>query len=227
MQNELNHIGFICDGNATWAKQNNLPEKEGYIAGINAIIDTINNLTKYDVSYATFYVFSTENWGRPKDWRDNFFAVVRDILENVFVQKLEQSNAKIKFIGDTQKFDSEMLSIMNDIETKTKNNTGMLAYIAASYGGRDEIVRAVNKIILSGQEVTEASISQNIDTNLAPDVDLIIRTKNKARLSNFMLWQASYSEFLFIEELWPDFGEKQLDYAIKEFHKRTRTFGLK
>lgn len=220
------HIGFIMDGNATWAKNNNISLELGYRAGFKAFFDTIINANNMNIKYITCYVFSSENWLRPQQWLSDFFNLAIELFNQTdFLEKIMQINCKIKFIGNLAKFPSELQAIIYILEQKTKNNNGIIVCCAASYGGRDEIVRAAQKVVVQGLEITEQSITDNLDTIGIPDPDLIIRTSGKQRLSNFMLWQTSYSEFFSSKLYWPDFDKTALEAAITEYGNRIRTFG--
>lgn len=219
--NKLQHIAFIMDGNSTWAKNNNKNSKDGYIAGMNTLIDIALLCEARKIKYATFYAFSTENWLRPKNWLDSFFGTAFEFLNNdAMMQRI--NHMKLVLIGDINRLDSRLRNKLYDLVEQSKHNTGMLVCLAISYGGRDEIVRACKKIT---GEITEDAISQNLDTAGLPDPDLIIRTKSAKRMSNFLLWQSAYSELFFADMLWPDFNEQDLDIAIADYNERKRTYG--
>ena len=218
---KLQHIAFIMDGNSTWAKYNNKSNRDGYIAGINALINVALLCEQKGIKYATFYAFSTENWLRSKSWLDSFFGVAFDVLDNdELLQKVE--HMRLVLLGDIKRLDLRLQKKLYDLVEKTKNNVSMTVCIAISYGGRDEIVRACKKI---NGDITEDAISQNLDTAGLPDPDLIIRTKSEKRMSNFLLWQSAYSELHFSDVLWPDFGKVDLDNAIADYNDRKRTYG--
>ena len=219
--NNLQHIAFIMDGNSTWAKQKNKDSKEGYIAGMRNMIKVVLMCEKIGIKYATFYAFSTENWFRPKEWITNFFDTALNFLDmNDHLSQIE--HMKLVLLGDISKLSDKVRNKLFDIVNKTANNTSMKVCLAISYGGRDEIVRACQKI---KGPITEEAISAHLDTAGMPDPDLIIRTKSAKRISNFLLWQSAYSEFYFADTLWPDFGQNDFDAAVAEYYERKRTYG--
>ena len=179
------------------------------------------------IPYATFYAFSTENWGRPKSWIDNFMNLALKFLEtDPWIQKVLDAKVKLKVIGNILKLPQALQEIITKYENMTANNKGVVMHLAMSYGAKDEIVRAVKKLISRKIEITEGNISNALDTAGVPDPDLIIRTSGKKRLSNFLLWQASYSEFYSTDVSWPDFKIADFNKAIADFELRHRTFGL-
>lgn len=226
MINELNHIAFIMDGNSTWATKNSISQMDGYLKGMRTMSDVIVLSKELGLKYVTFYAFSSENWGRPPAWVAEFMKLVMWFFRNdESIKKVLDAKAKLKVIGDKSKLAPEFQNILNDYEEKTKDNDGITVQMAISYGGRDEIVRAVKKIIEKGDEISENSISNNLDTAGIPDPQLIVRTSSKQRLSNFLLWQASYSDFYFSDLLWPEFNKNELEKAIDVFSKLKRTYG--
>lgn len=222
----LKHIAFIMDGNSTWAKRQNKHVLDGYLAGMKKLANIICYVNSINIPYATCYAFSSENWLRPKVWIDSFMNLAIKFLENdPLIQTVLDAKIKLKVIGNKTKLPVKLQNLITYYEDITANNTGTLMQLAMSYGGRDEIVRAVKKVIDSKLEVTEENISNNLDTSGVPDPDLIIRTSSKKRLSNFLLWQASYSEFYSSDLLWPDFTEEELHKALDDFNSRIRTYG--
>ena len=220
------HIAFIMDGNSTWAKKNNLPAMDGYLKGMRTMAQTILDSKNLGIEFVTFYAFSMENWGRPQKWVSEFMSLVMRFLKNdESIQKVLNAGAKIKQIGDRSRLTKEFQEILTKYENETKNNSGITVQLAISYGARDEIVRAAKKMAKDNIEFTVENFSANLDTAGIPDPDLIVRTSSKQRLSNFLLWQASYSEFYFSDLLWPDFDKSELQKAIDEFSKRKRTYG--
>lgn len=222
----IRHIAFIMDGNSTWAKIKNKPILDGYLAGMKKLANIILYINSLNIPYVTCYAFSSENWLRPKDWVDGFMDLVIKTLENdnKLIKTLLDAKIKLKVIGNKSKLPIKLQNIINYYENITKDNEGTLMQLAMSYGGRDEIVRAVTKLIENQMEINEENITQYLDTNGIPDPDLIIRTSSKKRLSNFLLWQASYSEFYSSDLLWPDFNKDELHKALSEFNNRVRTF---
>lgn len=214
------------DGNSTWAKKNNKTTMDGYLKGMRTMSDVIISAKELGIKYVTFYAFSSENWKRPSKWVSDFMKLALWFFKNdESIKKVLNADAKLKIIGDKSKLDSEIQDILNEYEERTKGNDGITVQLAISYGSQDEIVRAVKKIAENKIDFTIENISNNLDTAGIPDPDLIIRTSAKQRLSNFLLWQASYSEFYFSILLWPEFDKVELQNAIDDFLKRGRTFG--
>lgn len=225
-QKNINHIAFIMDGNSTWAKRLNKPVLDGYLAGMKRIANIICYVNSINIPYATCYAFSSENWLRPKSWIDSFMDLAIKFLENdPLIRTVLDAKIKLRVIGDKYRLPKKLQDIIEYYEGITANNDGTLMLLAMSYGGRDEIVRSVKKVIDSKLEVNEENISNNLDTSGVPDPDLIIRTSSKKRLSNFLLWQASYSEFYSSDLLWPEFSEEELNKALDDFTSRIRTYG--
>jgi len=218
------HIGIIMDGNGRWAKQKGMPRTYGHKCGK----DNLRELAKYansiGVKYMTVYAFSTENWSRPKDEVDYLMA----LLDSTFTQlinEIEKDNIKIVVIGEKENLTPKLLDVIYRMEEKTKNCTGMVLNIAFNYGSRSEIVHACKEIVANNEEITIDSISSHLYTKDAGDVDLLIRTSGELRISNFLLWQISYSEIYVTDTYWPDFNSDELNKAILAFNKRNRRFG--
>lgn len=225
-QKSLNHIAFIMDGNGRWATKRGLPRLAGHAEGVKALKKTILACLKFNIKYATFYAFSTENWKRDKKEVDGIFSLLKKYVKkekDFFVKK------KIKFnvIGVLDPFPKDLKKILNDTIDKTKDlGDNLVISVALNYGGRDEIIRAVNKMIESGEkEVDEKKFSLYLDTKTLPDPDLIVRTSGEKRLSNFLLYQLAYSELYFPDTYWPDFNEKEVLKCIEVYYKRERKFG--
>lgn len=217
----LKHIAFIMDGNGRWAKARALPRKVGHKHGARAFEETVKNCHEFGVKTVTVYAFSTENWNRPKEEVD----AIMDLLDSYIERGKEQKDIRYVFIGDKSVLSKELSRKMTELENATKNYDNVLN-IAFNYGGRAEIVRACNSLIKEGkEEITEDDISANLYTNHCSDPDLIVRTANEYRISNFLLWQCAYSEFYFTSALWPDFDKKELKKAIDSFYNRKRRFG--
>lgn len=225
------HVGIIMDGNRRWAKQHHLPVAVGHSKGA----DNFKNLAVYcnniGLENMTVYAFSTENWKRSKSEISALMLLFKRYA-NYVLHKFKDENIKIKFIGDTSKFSEDIRKIIDDVETKTASKTGMRINIAVNYGSRAEILSAakiISKKAIDGEinpeEITQEFFSSQLYTKSVPDPDLIIRSGGEKRLSNFLLWQAAYSEFYFSDVLWPDFDTKEFDKAIEEYLKRTRKFG--
>ena len=218
------HIGIIMDGNGRWAKKRALPRSAGHKAGANVFRTISKECERLGIEYVTFYAFSTENWKRPKEEVDALMSLFMDYLLEAKSDMTKAGNSKIKFIGEKEGISDELLKLMKEAEEETASHTGTTVYLAINYGGRQEITSAVNKLIASGKsKITEEDISNAIYT--VPDCDLIIRPSGEQRLSNFLLWQAAYSEFWYSDVLWPDFKIEDLHKALSEFEKRNRRFG--
>jgi undecaprenyl diphosphate synthase len=222
------HIAIIMDGNGRWARARGLPRLAGHRAGTENLRSIIKACVEFGVKYLTLYAFSTENWGRPRDEVEGLM----NIFDEVFVRELDELNrqgAQLRHIGRLDGIRPSMVeSIKNGIET-TKNNDRLILNIAFNYGGRDEIIFVIQKMIEDGvkpEDVNEDLISKYLFTNGSPDPDLVIRTSGEIRASNFLLWQSAYSEWLFPDVYWPDFDREELLDAIIEYSHRDRRFGL-
>lgn len=225
------HIGVIMDGNGRWAKKRGLPRSAGHQAGADTLKKIVTECNKMGIKYITVYAFSTENWKRPKDEVDFLMNLLMNYLKDA-ERTLAGENVVIRAIGSRDELSEEMREQILKTENFTKDNTGITMNIALNYGAREELVRATRDIAkrvkageISEDDITAGMISDNLYTKGQPDPDLIIRTSNELRLSNFMMWQASYSEFYFTNRLWPDFSIKDLHEAIIEFQNRNRRYG--
>ena len=221
------HIAIIMDGNRRWAKGHNLPVVAGHRAGAETLRKIIEACLKLEIKYLTVYAFSTENWKRSPE-------EVADLMNlmNEYLDKLERDNkdrnSRIKIIGDVTRLERKLQDKIAKLEETTKNNDGLTIQVALNYGGRDEIVQAIKKLSEKDIENLSAeSFNDFLYTAHAPDPDLIIRTAGEQRLSNFLLWQAAYSEFYYTDVLWPDFSSEELEKALSAFSQRTRKFGGK
>jgi len=225
MTKELS-VGIIMDGNRRWARENNMSSEEGHLEGYKALVALLRDYAKlrdeYGVHHYIFYAFSSENWNRAEDEVSGLMKLFKKALTEIEKEtaRIDESPA-IRFIGDRSRFEASMQEEMKNIEERTKDNKGTVA-LALSYGGRDEIVRAIKK----NPEATEEGISSALDTAGIPDPDIIIRTGGEKRLSNFLLWQAAYSEFFFVDAYWPDFTSDTLIDCIKEYNTRERRHGV-
>lgn len=218
------HIGIIMDGNGRWAKKRALPRSAGHKAGANVFRTISKECERLGVKYVTFYAFSTENWKRPKEEVDALMSLFMDYLLEAKSDMTQAGNSRLVFIGEREGISNELLKLMDEAEEETASHTGTTVYLAINYGGRQEIVSAVNKLMAQGKtEITEDDISSNVYT--APNCDLIIRPSGEQRLSNFLLWQAAYSEFWYSDVLWPDFKVDDLHKALRDFESRNRRFG--
>lgn len=220
------HIAIIMDGNGRWAKNRGLPRTAGHAAGSKKFKEIARYCNKIGVKYLTVYAFSTENWRRPKEEVDTIMNIFRDYLKDS--TNFKKENIMLKFIGDRSGMPEDIAELMAKAEFDSKDATGLRVYMAINYGGRDELVHAVRDIIgegISASDITEEVISSHIYTKDYPDPELIIRPSGEYRLSNFLIWQAAYSEFWFSNVLWPDFTPNDLERAIDDFNMRNRRFG--
>lgn len=224
------HIGFIMDGNGRWAKKRLLPRNFGHNQGAEVFKKTINWCRDLGVKCATFYAFSTENWKRPADEVNGIMDLLRKYIKDLRASAKE--NIRIIILGDIQPLDEDIRVDLLDIMQSTKENTGFIVGIALNYGGRAEIVRASKMLAercmngeLSVNDISEEIFEKCLYTGEMPPLDLVIRPSGEQRLSNFLIWQAAYAEFVFMDVLWPDFSQNDLEYAIKEFAGRSRRFG--
>lgn len=225
------HVGIIMDGNGRWARKRGLPRKMGHRAGANAFKEIARYANKIGLRYLTAYVFSTENWKRPKDEIDSIIALLRNYLDEM--ENYRKENIRVLFIGDRTVFDDDIQAKMRRAEKQSRNATGLTLILAINYGGRAEIAQAARRIAedaaagkLSPGAVDEAVFSRYLYTAGIPDVDLLIRPSGEYRLSNFLLWQTAYSEYVFMSGvLWPDFKPAMLDEALAEYRSRSRRFG--
>lgn len=226
-----NHIAIIMDGNGRWAKARFLPRTAGHKAGVETIRKVLKECNRLGVKTLTLYAFSTENWKRPKLEVDTLMTLLSTYLKNE-VRELHKNNVKITTIGDISKLPKACIDELERAYELTKYNTGVNLNLALNYGARNDIKDALVNILkdekcgkLSIDEITEDTISSYLSTKSISDPDLIIRTSGEERLSNFLLWEAAYSEFYFTDIHWPDFNEKQLQKAVYEYQKRDRRFG--
>ena len=224
----LQHVAIIMDGNRRWAKQRGLPPVKGHEqAAQHAIEPLIQHCVKLKIPYVTFWAFSTENWKRDEAEIKELFNIFRIGL-NTLAIKLVSKGARFRLLGDINKFPKDIAQKTLDLITKSTGNHTITTTFALNYGGRDEIVRAVKKIVSLGlkpEDVSEKVVSDNLDTAGVPDPDLIIRTGGEHRLSGFLPWQSVYAEYFFTPTLFPDFTPLQLDLALESFAKRDRRFG--
>lgn len=224
------HIGIIMDGNGRWAKKRLLPRNMGHKKGAEVFQDITRYCNELGLEAVTFYAFSTENWKRPAEEVNGIMSLLKEYLVKAF--DYEKENNRVIFLGDKSAFSGELLDLMLDIEKKTKDRTGMTLNIALNYGSRNEIVHAAKNIakqVKDGQialeDIDEKLFSDYLYTKGQLDPDFILRPSGEKRLSNFLLWQSAYAEFVYMDVLWPDFTRADLDKAIIEFNKRNRRFG--
>lgn len=227
----LKHIAIIMDGNRRWAKEKNLPSAFGHKKGVDALKAAMRACDDFGVKYLTVYAFSTENWNRKKEEVDFLMNLLGETIKNE-LKEMHENGVVINFIGDLSKLSRKLQDILANAVDVTKNNTGVHLQIAFNYGSRDEIVHAAKAIaqkVKSGQisidDITEDMISKHLYTKDIPDPDLLIRTGGEMRVSNYLLWQIAYSEFLVTTKYWPEFDKEALADAIKEFNHRQRRYG--
>lgn len=225
LNNIPKHMAFIMDGNGRWAKQRKYPVSMGHSKGADRVEDTIRFGKKIGVECMSFYAFSTENWKRDDEEIAHIFGLIHKFYKTKF-QTLNKEGIKLKFIGTRQRIPADLLEVINKMETISADNTEMTVNIAFNYGGRLEITETVNKLIAEGKtELTEADINDNLYTAGQGDVDLMIRTSGEQRLSNFLLWQLAYAEFVFTDTYWPDFDEHEFENCLLTYQNRNRRFG--
>jgi undecaprenyl diphosphate synthase len=225
------HVAIIMDGNGRWAQQRGRPRTFGHGEGVEALRRTVEAAADLGVRYLTVYSFSTENWSRPPAEISALFDLLR-LYVGRDLDRLHQNNVKVRFIGDRAGLESDILSIMRRAEALTADNDALELIIAFNYGGQDELARAVRRIAqevaagaLAPAAISPGVIAGHLDTAGVPDPDLVIRTSGEQRLSNFLLWQAAYAEFVFVDTLWPDFDREALVRAIEAYARRVRRFG--
>ena len=226
MQNLPTHIAFIMDGNRRWAKRRGLPRDYGHRKGAEVLVDTIKNVANIkQIKFASFFAFSTENWKRDESEISAIFSLVDEVFSK-FEKDFQSQDIRFKMVGDLSKLSPELQQKLIKIEENSKNNDGLTVLVALSYGGREDVVFAVNKLIKAGKNaVTSEDIAKNLQTACAPDIDFLIRTSGEMRLSNFMLYKLAYSELYFPKYAWPSFNKKRLLKALKIYKKRNRRFG--
>ncbi len=218
------HIAIIMDGNGRWAKQRGLKRTAGHEEGAKVVRDITTHCGKLGVEFLTLYAFSTENWSRPK----LEIEFLMKLLEKYLTNELEvylQNNVRFQAIGDISKFSNALQKRITLTQEKTAKCTGLTQILALNYGSRNEITRAVQKLVVQNLAVNEENINSCLDTAHIPDVDILIRTSGEVRLSNFLLWQSAYAELFFVQKYWPEFTSYDLDDIIDDFIKRERRFG--
>ena len=222
-----NHIAIIMDGNGRWAKQRGLPRLEGHQAGAENIRPVIEYFIKIQLKYLTLYGFSTENWKRPEEEIDGLFHLLEDTMDRETI-RFHKKGVRLRHLGRLDGLPRELQQTINKAIELTKNNTRMTLSFAINYGGRAEILDAVRNIIAKGippQNIDEKLFSSYLYTTDLPEVDLVIRTGGEIRISNFLMWQAAYSEYYFTKTLWPNFGSKEIEKALISYSQRQRRFG--
>jgi len=224
----LRHVAIIMDGNGRWAERHGLPRLRGHIAGIDSARSTIRYLNnRHHLKYLTLYGFSTENWNRSQDEVGGIFRVFEEVVGGMS-QELHKEGVRLRHLGRLEELPQSLQQEMNKAIKLTENNTVMTLGFAFNYGGRNEILDAVRRILAEGippQNIDEELFSRFLYTTDMPDVDLLIRTGGELRISNFLIWQSAYSEYYFTDVLWPDFDEKEIDKALLSYRQRQRRFG--
>ena len=235
MENEWKiprHVAIILDGNGRWAKAKGMPRNYGHVQGAKTVETICEEAYNMGIQYLTVYAFSTENWNRPKDEVDALMKLLRNYMKNC-LKTAEKNHMCVKVLGEKSRLDQDIQDRIRELEEATKDNDGLHFQIAINYGGRDELVRAMKKIAeevaegkFSADEITEEMVCKHLDTAGIPDPDLLIRTCNELRISNFLLWQLAYTEFYFTPVAWPDFSKAELEKAIEAYNHRDRRYGL-
>jgi undecaprenyl diphosphate synthase len=231
--NMLTHIAIIMDGNGRWAKAHHLPKFAGHKKGADAVRGVVETCADMDVKFLTLYAFSSENWNRPIEEVNDLMGLLKIYLTKE-IKELHEKNIRISFIGSRDRLSKNIINLINEAEKKTQNNKKLHLILALNYGGQEEILNAVRKIAeqvkegsLNPESISSEIFADHLYTKTIPEPDLIIRTSGEKRLSNFMLWQAAYSEFVFQDILWPDFTKDTLMEAVEEYYKRDRRYGAR
>jgi undecaprenyl diphosphate synthase len=225
------HLGVIMDGNGRWAKARGKRRTEGHIEGVKALRNLVELCINYGVGHLTVFSFSSENWTRPREEVVFIFNLLRRFVASD-LQRLIRNNVQVRIIGTREGLEPSLVRLIDDVEAKTSANTGLVLVVAFNYGGKAEIAEATRRIArevaagrLAPEQITEATIEAALYTAGLPDPDLIIRTSGEQRISNFLLWQAAYSEFVFVDENWPDFDEASFVRVLEAFAQRDRRYG--
>lgn len=225
------HVAIILDGNGRWAKARHMPRNYGHVQGAKTVEVICEEAYKMGIRYLTVYAFSTENWNRPKDEVDALMKLLRDYMKNC-LKTAEKNRMCVRVLGDKSRLDPDIRERIGELEEATKNNDGLHFQIAINYGGRDEIVRAAKTLAAQAaagqvlpEDVNADTVSGLLDTAGIPDPDLLIRTCNEQRISNFLLWQLAYTEFYFTPVAWPDFTRDELIKAVEAYNRRDRKYG--
>ncbi len=225
------HVAIIMDGNGRWARQRGLPRTIGHREGVEAVRRTVRAAIEIGIPYLTIYSFSSENWSRPREEIDYLMGLMKRFIRRDLAE-LHEANVGIRVIGERDGVDPELLVLIDEAKELTRNNTRLMLLIAFNYGGRNEIVRAAVRLAeelaagrLDPAEIENKDFERALDTYGIPDPDLLIRTGGEIRLSNFLLWQSAYAEFVFLDTFWPDFGREDLAAAITEYIGRERRYG--
>lgn len=227
-----NHVAIILDGNGRWAKKKGMPRNYGHVQGAKTVEAICEEAYRMGIQYLTVYAFSTENWNRPEEEVNALMKLLRNYLKTC-LKTAEKNRMCVRILGDKTGLDEDIRTKIAELEEATRNNDGLHFQIALNYGGRDEIVRAARRMAdlmeqgkIKKEEITEEMFGGMLDTYGLPDPDLLIRTCNEQRISNFLLWQLAYTEFYFTPVPWPDFSKEELIKAIEAYNKRDRRYGL-
>lgn len=225
------HVAIIMDGNGRWARARGLPRAAGHRRGADAVRRAVEGACEQGVSYLTLYGFSSENWKRPAQEIADLMGLLRLYLQGETAE-LHKQNIRLRFIGDRTRFSADIGALIDQAETRTRDNTALQLIVALNYGGRGEITAAARRILddslagrLKPEALTEDVFARYLSTADIPDPDLVIRTSGEKRLSNFLLWQSAYAELVFIDTLWPDFSKQDFENVIREYARRERRYG--
>ena len=226
------HVAIILDGNGRWAKAKGMPRNYGHVQGAKTVETICEEAYRMGIKYLTVYAFSTENWNRPQDEVDALMKLLRNYMKTC-LKTAEKNRMCVRVLGEKSRLDEDIRTRIEELEEATKDNDGLHFQIALNYGGRDELTRAMRKIAaevqngsLSEADINEECISKHLDTAGIPDPDLLIRTCNEQRISNFLLWQLAYTEFYFTPIAWPDFTKEELVKAVEAYNHRDRRYGM-
>ncbi len=225
------HVAIILDGNGRWAKAKGMPRNYGHVQGAKNVETICEAAYKMGIQYLTVYAFSTENWNRPKDEVDALMKLLRSYMQTC-LKTAEKNRMCVRILGEKSRLDGDIRARIAELEEATKNNDGLHFQIAINYGGRDELLRASKRVAakaaageLKPEDITEETLEANLDTAGLPDPDLLVRTCNEQRISNFLLWQLAYTEFYFTPVPWPDFTREELIKAVEAYNHRDRRYG--
>lgn len=230
-EKKLEHVAIIMDGNGRWAQKKGLPRSLGHKQGAKTVKEIVKAAADLGIKFLTLYAFSTENWQRPEAEVKTLMTLLREYLQTD-LQELKKNNVRIRFIGERDMLDKDIVDSMLKLENETAENSGMVLCIAISYGSRQEIIAAVKKlaVLIKRGDILETDVdikmfSDMLYTKDIPDPDVLIRTSGERRVSNYLLWQAAYAELFFTDTLWPDFNKQELEKIINEFNSRERRYG--
>lgn len=225
------HVAIILDGNGRWAKKRFMPRNYGHAQGAKNVEKICEEAYKMGIKYLTVYAFSTENWKRPEDEVEALMKLLRNYLKDC-LKTSSKNNMRVRVIGEISKLNEDLQDRIKDLEEKSAGNTGLNFQVALNYGSRDELIRAMKKMIkdyenhkIASTQINEETFENYLDTKNIPDPDLLIRTSGETRVSNYLLWQMAYTEFYFTDVLWPDFNKEELIKAIEYYNGRDRRFG--